>query len=276
MSARERILQLMQEFHIEPKKSLGQNFLISDHVIDKIVKRAQEFNPSVLVEVGPGLGSLTYELMKLKNVQLFQLIELDFKIAQYWKSKNQNVIEADALQWDWEFFLKSNSSQGTKILVSNLPYQISSSLVIDRCLDQTRLDAMILMFQKEVAQRMKAAVQSENYGMLSVMSQTFWNLETLLEASSGDFHPPPKVASRVLVFTKKNSIIQNPKDYLKFLKACFLHPRKMMISNLIEGLSFERAELTKKFEELGLSLKIRAQEVLLQQYIELYFSLGYK
>jgi len=269
MSARARIVALMSEFQIEPKKSLGQNFLISDHVINKILERVKKLEADSIIEVGPGLGALTMGLRELQKPTL--LIELDSKFAQYWRTQGMEVIEVDALQWDWSQL----SLPRKRAFVSNLPYQISSSIVIDRTLDD-QVDAMVLMFQKEVAQRLKAHTSAENYGMLSVYIQTFWHLETLLEASSGDFLPPPKVASRVLVFSKIASSVENRAQYLKFIKASFIQPRKLLVSNLIQGTGLSREKIMNGFEQLGLKDKIRAQEISVKQFIALYHALGYK
>lgn len=270
MSARSEILSLMQELGIEPKKSLGQNFLVSDHVIQKILHAVEELKPHSLVEVGPGLGALTRGLIKL-NRPLF-LIELDSVFANYWRGQGQNLQEQDALQYDWS---KLPLERPT-VLVSNLPYQISSSLVIDRSLDENQLAAMVLMFQKEVGQRLKAAQGHDLYGMLSVVAQTFWHIETLLEASSGDFMPPPKVASRVLVFKAKVNPIQDRKAYLKFVKGCFVQPRKLMVSNISASLGRPKDQILAIFSTMKLNEKVRAEELKLQQFLELYQQLGYK
>jgi 16S rRNA (adenine1518-N6/adenine1519-N6)-dimethyltransferase len=269
MSARERILALMAEFQIEPKKSLGQNFLISDHVINKIIAAARAFGPASLIEVGPGLGALTASLREFE-VPLF-VIELDRVFADYWRQQGLDVVEKDALQWDWN----SKPSAHPRLLVSNLPYQISSSLVVDRCLDGS-VDAMILMFQKEVAQRLKAKAQTEAYGMLSVLAQTFWQMDLLLEASSGDFLPPPKVASRVLIFKAKDSPISDRPQFLRFVKSCFLHPRKIMISNLVEGLGQRRDVYLQALSSLKIKENTRAQELEVQQFVALFGALGYR
>jgi 16S rRNA (adenine1518-N6/adenine1519-N6)-dimethyltransferase len=269
VSARERILALMNEFQIEPKKSLGQNFLISDYVIDKILLAVRELNPASLIEVGPGLGALTVDLRAM-NVPLF-VIELDRVFAEHWRTQGVNVVEEDALRWDWS----SRENLKPCVLVSNLPFQISSSLVVDRTLDNS-LDAMVLMFQKEVAQRLKARFKTDSYGMLSVLAQTFWDVDLVLEASSGDFLPPPKVASRVLRFKKKaQTPVQDRKTYLRFLKACFLHPRKIMLSNLVEALGQTREAYQETFAHQKLKPTARAQELDLKQFVALYLALGY-
>lgn len=265
----DRLQKTLLELGIEPKKSLGQNFLVSDQVIEKIIKAAKDTQPGFLLEIGPGPGALTYHLRKLTDN--FQVIELDRVISQYWRDQGLNLIEGDALQIDWSQFLKQRRPL---TLVSNLPYQISSSLVIDRSLDPEPLDHMILMFQKEVAQRLRARQQDELYGMLSVVAQSFWKMETLADLSPRDFFPPPKVASRVLTFQAKQSPVADKRKYFKFVKAAFLHPRKLMASNLQEGLSISKERAVEILLKLKLGEKARAGELSVQQFVDFYHELG--
>lgn len=265
----DRLQKTLVELGIEPKKSLGQNFLVSDLVIDKIIQAAKNTQPAFLLEIGPGPGALTYHLKNITSN--YQLIELDRTISEYWRSQGLNLMEADALQVDWTPFL---NQPAPRTLVSNLPYQISSSLVIDRSLDANPLDHMVLMFQKEVAQRLRARLQDELYGMLSVVAQSFWKMETLADVSPRDFFPPPKVASRVLTFEKKPSPVENKRKYFKFVKAAFLHPRKLMASNLQEGLSIPKERAVEILLKLKLGEKARAGELSVQQFVDFYHELG--
>jgi 16S rRNA (adenine1518-N6/adenine1519-N6)-dimethyltransferase len=254
---------------IEPKKSLGQNFLISDHVIQKICGAVEDLKPDILFEIGPGLGALTSPLKeKFKN---YQLIELDRKFAEFWRQEGMPVIEEDALRIRWDQL----PTTGNRVLVSNLPYQISSSLVIDRTLDEVPFDGMVLMFQKEVAQRIRARFRTADYGLLSVIAQMGWEIETLLEASSRDFLPPPKVASRVLVFRKKNASIKNKRKFLSFVKGAFAHRRKLLLNNLVGAIGGDIHQHKMAFETLKIGLKVRAEELSLQQMIDLFKELGY-
>jgi 16S rRNA (adenine1518-N6/adenine1519-N6)-dimethyltransferase len=265
----ERLKVTLAELGIDPKKSLGQNFLISDTVIAKIIKAAENTKPGFMIEIGPGPGALTYHLQNItKN---YQLIELDREISQYWRNKGMKLIEADALQLDWKPFFQEARPL---TLVSNLPYQISSSLVIDRCLDADPLDHMVLMFQKEVAQRIRARQQDELYGMLSVVAQSFWKIETVTEAGPGDFFPAPKVASRVLSFEKKPSPVADKQKYFHFVKAAFLHPRKLMASNLGERMPITKDRAMEILKSMKLPEKARAGELSVQQFVDFYHQLS--
>lgn len=270
MSIRQKVLDRMNELQISAKKSLGQNFLISDSVIQKITSQVERLKPGSLIEIGPGLGSLTDELKKISPQMT--VLELDRAFSQYWRDQGLHVEEGDALHWNWSSWKGSSP----RVLVSNLPYQISSTLVIDRCLDAEPVDFMVLMFQKEVAQRMRAVKDSEHYGMLSVITQTFWQTQTLLDAGPGDFMPAPKVASRVLVFEKKQIDFKDRKRYFSFVKSAFLHPRKLMVSNLCEGLGITKAQGLEALEKHKLDPKCRAEQLSLQQFLDLSETLGYK
>jgi 16S rRNA (adenine1518-N6/adenine1519-N6)-dimethyltransferase len=253
LTALERLEKRLKELEVFAKKSLGQNFLVSDGVINKIISAVEDHKPNKIVEIGPGCGALT-DILREKFNDL-TLIELDSKLCEFWRLQGLNVIEADALQMHWNF-------HNDYTLVSNLPYQISSSLVIERSLDSIQLQAMVLMFQKEVAQRIRAAAQTEHYGMLSVIAQEFWQIETVCDAGSREFKPAPKVSSRVLKFIPKKSNIQDKKAYLAFVKACFQQRRRVLTTNVKALPShFDTSKLNGWFEVNKKNEKIRAEEL---------------
>lgn len=253
MTALERLQKRLDELQVSAKKSLGQNFLISDGVINKIIQAVDDEKPKFVLEIGPGCGALTDIL--LEKYKELTLIELDRTLAEFWRQQGLNVIEADALQLDWKF-------SEEHLLVSNLPYQISSSLVIERSLDSKQLKAMVLMFQKEVAQRIRAPKQNEHYGMLSVIAQEFWTIETVCDAGSREFKPAPKVSSRVLKFRPRVSNIDNKKEYLGFVKACFQQRRRVLNTNLAAlAQRYDVSKYSQWLAENKKNEKIRAEEL---------------
>lgn len=265
MKASERLQARLNELKVFAKKSLGQNFLVSDSVIQKIIQAAAEFKCEKVIEIGPGCGALT-DLLRTIYSDL-TLIELDKNLAAFWMSEKMSVIEADALQMSWDF-------AKNKILVSNLPYQISSSIVIDRSLENENLLGMVLMFQREVAQRIRATCQTEHYGMLSVIAQEFWTIETVCDAGPRDFKPAPKVASRVLKFTPRKTNIQDREMYLSFVKACFKQRRRVLSTNLT-GLSeaYNQTQFSNWCIENKKSDKVRAEELSPSELNKLFFYL---
>jgi 16S rRNA (adenine1518-N6/adenine1519-N6)-dimethyltransferase len=255
------IIAKLEAMGVSPKKSLGQNFLVSRLAIDKIAKAVEALGPESLIEIGPGLGSLTEAILRLQLP--IKLMELDRAFAQYWRDRNQEVIEGDAMKWDWNLLKNSEKT----VLVSNLPYQISSSIVIERSVHEKYLKGMVLMFQKEVAERIMAKPKTEAYGLLSVIAQNFWKIELVLEAGPKDFYPPPRVASRVLSFAPRSDYEGPKKEFLKVVKAGFAQRRKFLLSNLKAlGGNASDKNLRLIFDQLGLSQQVRAEELNISQW----------
>ncbi len=262
-----RAKDLLEEFFHRPvfaKKSLGQNFLVNDSVIEKIVAAATLLNAKQALEIGPGPGALTQHLRA--HFSDLTLIELDRDFADHWRSEGLSVIEEDALQFHWRL-----PEMADLILVSNLPYQIASSLIIERSLDETPLKGMILMMQKEVAERMVAKPHTSQFGLTSVIAQSFWQLSKVVDAGSRDFQPPPKVNSRVLQFTP-HLASQWPASekikFLKFVKTCFQQKRKVLRTNL-KVIAPER-DVEKLLEQTRLTITTRAEELSVAQFHDLF------
>lgn len=256
------VLDRLRELGIRPNKKLGQNFLVNVDVCKKIVEAAVNEKPSKLIEVGPGLGALTEFL--IDDSAPLTLIELDRTFVEYWQNRNVNVLHEDALKLDWS---KLENPTGT-CLVSNLPYQISSSLVIDRSVEPFNVSKMVLMFQKEVGQRMIAKHKTADYGLLTVIAQTFWKIRLLMDVGPKDFYPPPQVASRVLVFERQEANVENPEKYLKLVKAAFAQRRKFMVSNL--GQIHPKDKVSAALVKLNIKETVRAEELTVPQFIDLY------
>jgi 16S rRNA (adenine1518-N6/adenine1519-N6)-dimethyltransferase len=271
-TARERLNKALQEISVTAKKSLGQNFLVSDVVIGRIIDQVREFQPEALIEVGPGPGALTY-FLKQMNIPL-QLIELDHMIASYWRDQGLPVIEQDALKLDWKQFYTGKKL----VFVSNLPYQISSSILIERSLESVGPENMVLMFQKEVAQRIRGTARDDHYGLLSVIAQTFWKMSLVSEAGARDFSPAPKVQSRVLAFTRKDSAVSDRKSFLTFVKIAFAQRRKLLKKNL-KGLLNQKKiteeQLVLWLAELGFKETARAEELSPEQFVILFHKFGF-
>lgn len=281
MTRKERILARLRELGAEPKRSLGQNFLISDYVVERIVSTVKSQPFQEMVEVGPGLGALTEDLLSLGEP--ITLIELDRKFAEFWRQRAENaafqvrVMEGDALRINWKDLALPQGS----LFVSNLPYQISSSLVIERSLEPAGLTRMILMFQKEVAQRITARVRTKDYGFLTVIAQTFWETSTVCDAGPNDFFPPPNVASRVLEFRRRDldwirSGAGTAQGFLAFAKAGFSQRRKLLIRNL-QGFYLGRGKdvlprLNELFSKQGISGTARAEELDPNAFVRLYLA----
>lgn len=288
----QKVVARLEELNAGPKRSLGQNFLISDNVIDKIIFAVKAEPFSEIIEVGPGLGALTEDLVEVARTsgKRLTLIELDKAFAAEWRERIEDesrwtdeggsgefagaagvldlrVIEADALQVDWNELGLSPKT----VFVSNLPYQISSSIAIERSIEPAGVTRMILMFQKEVAQRIGARAKTPDYGLLTVIIQTFWETATVVDAGPKDFHPAPNVASRVVVFRRRPEPdlgSGSRQGFLRFAKAAFAHRRKLLAKNLAGEPNAARLE--DAFAAMKLLPTARAEELTPPQFTELY------
>ena len=264
MSAVFDLKRRLQEMGISPKKAFGQNFLVSKTVIDRIVGAVQSRTFSDLIEIGPGLGALTEKLIEAGMKP--RLIELDRDFVAHWRGRGLDTIDQDALKLDWPSLkLRDNS-----LLVSNLPYNISTHLVVDRCSGPSQLQHMILMFQKEVAQRLTAQPRTKDYGLLSVMVQVHFSIAKVIDAAPRDFYPAPKIASRVLAFTRRPDPGVGSK-FLPLLKAGFAFRRKFLLKNLKGVVDKATMELLPDlWAELKLKPQARAEELTPEQWVELH------
>lgn len=248
---------------IKPLKKLGQNFLLNPKICEALVTAVSEFNPAVVVEIGPGLGALTDSLLKgpWRNI----LVEVDSGLVEFWKKQNSKVeiIHKDALHINWDEL----KLDGRSVLISNLPYSIAASLVVELSATTNPFSALVLMFQKEVAERITAPTSSADYGMLSVIAQANWKISKLIDAGPQDFFPVPHVGSRVLAFTPIEVGFSREK-FLSFVKLAYTQRRKKLVSNL-SG-KYQRLSLESHFLKLGLSLDSRAQELTPEQFIALF------
>ncbi len=257
-----RVKDLLELMGRGAKKSLGQNFLVNSQKIDLIIKELQFNKMHKLLEVGPGLGALTLRLKDIDPDVL--LVEMDHQFAEYWKSQGYNVVIEDALRLDWSQLKLNNTT-----LISNLPYQIAARLVIDRSVDPAGLSSMILMFQKEVAQRLTGKPRTEHYSLLSVVAQSFWKMENLTDLGPNDYFPPPKVASRVVIFRRlETTFTQKPKAYLSFVKLSFSQKRKFLKKAL--STKYGEEAVLKQFELLKISPKARPEELDVLTFQRLY------
>ncbi|MFK8138858.1 MAG: 16S rRNA (adenine(1518)-N(6)/adenine(1519)-N(6))-dimethyltransferase RsmA [Bdellovibrionales bacterium] len=257
----------LKEIDSSPQKAMGQNFLVSSHVISSIIEAAREEFVSELIEIGPGLGALTDELIKIKSD--LRAIEFDKKLVTYWEDRGLSVISGDALKINWNEL----SLPAETLLVSNLPYQISSSIVIDRSIYSPEISGMVLMFQKEVAQRILAGKSTKENGLLTIVAQTFWDISKVVDAGPKEFYPPPKIASRVLKFKRKPIVIDDGKKYLSFVKTAFVQRRKKLTKNL-SALGFDKVKLKEHLEGIGFKEDVRAEHLDSDDFVKLFNSLG--
>ena len=251
---------------IKAKKSLGQNFLVDKNILDKIANVTQITDKTIL-EVGPGTGNLTSVILKKKPKKVF-VVEKDEDLVNHLEEsfKNQLTIINDDI-------LKINESSlfESKVTVfGNLPYNISTEILskwITNSTEDLWFNNLILMFQKEVADRIIAKFDTSNYGRLSIISNWKLNVEKICDIKPDCFSPRPKIDSSLLFFSPKKDFfkIKNPKNLEKVTRIFFNHRRKMIkkpFNQLFNGNQ-------KVLDELNIDLNLRPQNLDFNTYYKL-------
>ena len=224
---------------LQPRKRFGQNFLIDDQIVNRIVSTISPKKSDNIVEIGPGMGALTFPL--LEHLDHLSVIEIDRDLISLLKSKKQSkltIYETDALKFDYG--LISNNLR----IVGNLPYNISSPLLFHLLSNKHQIIDMTFMLQKEVVDRIVAKHGSKTYGRLSVMMQTFFEVETMFTVPKESFDPKPKIESSIIYLkTRAKPLTENTKLLEKIVKVSFSQRRKTLKNCLKSILSQEQTEI---------------------------------
>jgi len=244
---------------INPKKSLGQNFLIDKNIIEKICNAANITKNDNVLEIGPGTGNLT-EFILQKKPKKFHVIEKDKRLIKNLNQRFYNkitIINEDILKYDLKLL-----SDKDLIIFGNLPYNISSQILtnfINYSYSGFSYKKLVFMFQKEVADRILAKDNSKNYGRLSIFSSWKLNIKKITDINPSSFFPKPKVMSSLLIFEPKINYIKfkNPKN-LEHITKVFFNQRRKMIKKPINIL-FKNSKTVIK--DLNLDTNLRPQNL---------------
>jgi len=262
--------QQLKNLKYLPRKRLGQNFLIDSSMLEKIVYIAQINEKDVVVEIGAGLGGLTFHLAKLAREVI--ALEVDSKLYNYLKENygdidNLHILQEDALKFDFSQVAQEYKSQ-IKV-VANLPYSISSHMVFKLLEARRFISRMVLMLQKEVAERIVATPGKKDYGVLSILTQLYADVSLKLILPPKSFYPRPKVDSAVVEFKVLSQPRIELKDedcFKKVVKAAFSHRRKT-IGNALQGLpGFSREDILSIFNELKIDPRRRGETLSLEEW----------
>ena len=251
---------------IKAKKSLGQNFLIDQNIIDKIVNIIELKNRNIL-EIGPGTGNLTEGILK-KNPKKVLVVEKDNDLTSLLKEKFKNKIEVinkDVLKIDENLL-----SDQTLTVFGNLPYNISTEILCKWILnlkEKIWFDYLILMFQKEVADRIISDFNTKSYGRLTILANWRLNIKKICDVSPVSFQPKPKIYSTVLFFEPKKQFfsLKNSKNLEKITRTFFMHRRKMIKKPYYQLFNNDNTIASK----LGIDLNSRPQNLDFETYIKL-------
>ena len=248
------------------KKSLGQNFLKDKNIINKIVNSFNTNNDDLIIEIGPGAGSLTQELVK-KNSDVL-CFEIDKRLEEYLSKINSNNLKII-----YEDFLKINlvdyidKKYKNIYFIGNLPYYITTA-IINKITKETNPKEIIIMIQKEVGQRFMAKPNTKEYNSLSVFLQYNYDISKICDVSKNCFEPIPKVDSVVIKLAKKENIYK-PKDENKFYKLVsdsFTHKRKNLRNNLK---NYDLEKIQEILSQFNKDLTVRAENLTIDEFIEI-------
>ncbi|AOX44367.1 16S rRNA (adenine1518-N6/adenine1519-N6)-dimethyltransferase [Spiroplasma sp. NBRC 100390] len=267
-----------QEMWVEgiiAKKSKGQNFLTNAYFINKIVDSAFEFPKTNILEIGPGMGALTNEILAKANK--FICVEIDPDLVRYLtiKFKNQNlkIIEADILTLDLETLFATEFSDNNPIsIISNIPYYITSPIIFKLLkIKNPKVKEIILMMQKEVGERIMAQPNSKVYNNLSIVCQFYSDIEKVCLVGRNNFVPVPKVDSVVLKFklNQKYPDLKNEEDFISFIRAMFATKRKTILNNLATILH-DKTLAQNILLKLNYALNLRSESLTLNDFYILY------
>jgi 16S rRNA (adenine1518-N6/adenine1519-N6)-dimethyltransferase len=260
------------------RPKLGQNFLVDAKAAQKIVAALGDVSQSLVVEIGPGGGALTDLLLNKAGRTI--AIELDRMLAtelrvKYSRESKLEVLEGDVLTIDFRSLLHRTigplgdlrpEKPARVRVVGNLPYYITSEILLHLFDFHDQFDLIVIMVQREVADRIAAMPGSRDYGLLSATAQLYAQVENLFTLPPGAFSPPPKVHSSVLrlrIRTRFDELAIQPKGFIEFLKRAFAMKRKTLLNNLKKH--YKEAQIRSALEQAGVRIDVRAEALSLEK-----------
>jgi 16S rRNA (adenine1518-N6/adenine1519-N6)-dimethyltransferase len=261
---------------VRPAKSRGQNFLTSAGVADRIVTAAQLSESDAIVEIGPGLGILTGKIAA-RQPRSLTLVELDPRLAVPLKDRfagdpSIRVVNADFLAID---FASLVAGAPVKV-IGNLPFNVAAAILRRLCDNSRMISRMVLMFQREVAARIRATPGDDAYGALSVFTALYWNIDLHFTVAAGSFHPRPKVDGEVLAFTPLAVPLfaqKDERDVLETVRAAFSAPRKTIRNALSHALGLDSAQTVRVLERAAIDPGTRAETLGVPDFVRLAHAL---
>ncbi len=266
---------IMNEYQITANKGYGQNFLVDENIVNSIVEKADVCKDDLIIEIGPGLGTLTALL--LEKAGKVVCIELDPKMITVLQDRfslynNFELINNDVLKEDLKKIIEDNLKElnlKQAKVVANLPYYITTPIIMKLLEDKLNLESITVMVQKEVAERLAEQPGGKETGSITYSIHYYTNPEIILDVPNTSFIPAPKVDSAVI----KLQVLKTPKItvkdetmFFKVVKAAFLQKRKTLLNSLSNSKIAEKTFLENMLSELNIDLKIRGEKLSLEQF----------
>lgn len=270
---------IMNKYNITASKSLGQNFLIDSEVVSGIVDNAEVSKEDFVIEIGPGLGTLTAVL--LERAGKVTCIELDKRMVNIITDRfslynNFEVINEDVLKVDLDKLIAENLEKyhlKKAKVVANLPYYITTPIIMKLLEDRLNLESITVMVQKEVAERLTETPGGKETGAITYSINYFADSSIVINVPNTSFIPAPEVNSAVMklnLLKEPRIKVKDEKLLFKIIKIAFMQKRKTLVNGLYNGKIFEsKEEIEKMLLNLKIDLKVRAEELTLEQFGEI-------
>ena len=280
-----RTQAILNQYGLRAKKKFGQNFLTDGNILSGIVQAADLTKEDLIVEIGPGIGGLTEYLARAaKKVLAFEIDPDMVKILAETLAPYDNVqiVEQDVLEADLKTVLAESFGEKSAVkVVANLPYYITTPILLALLQAGIHWEKLVVMMQKEVADRLSAKPGTKEYGVLTVMLDYYASVAIALKVPAKAFNPAPNVDSAVVTLTPKpaEKPFDHPKQLFSLVKACFAHRRKSLWNNLLQRFGKEEAVkegLTQALQLAEIDPGIRAERLTLADFTRLYEALKEK
>lgn len=272
----EETKSIMKKYNIRANKSLGQNFLINSEVVENIINSSEITKEDMVIEIGPGLGTLTKYLLERAGKVL--CIELDSKMVKILNDRfsiydNFEIINADVLKINLNEIINENKKQ-EKIkkvkVVANLPYYITTPIIMKLLEEKLDIESITVMIQKEVADRLIETPGGKNTGAITYTVYYYCDSEKIMEVPNSSFIPEPEVTSKVIKMNLRDKPaveIKNPQIMFRIIKSAFMQRRKTLLNALTNTKVFiNKDEGLKILKKLNLSENVRAEELSIQDF----------
>jgi len=263
--------ELLKQNGLYAKKSFGQNFLIDDNILKNIINAGQVQDDDIVIEIGPGLGNLTHYLLeKAKSVIAFEIDNdmMDILNSRFGGNEKLTIINKDIMNVDLSQFLKDKKVK----VIANLPYYITTPILFKLLEYKENISKIVIMVQKEVADRLLAAPHSKDYGVLTINTNYICDISRVVNVPNTSFIPSPNVTSSVVcldINLDKFKNIEDETTFCRLVKAAFSTRRKKIVNSLINANIFditkEQYELFLK--EIGKTENARAEELEINEFI---------
>lgn len=267
MNLYEETQMLLNQYGLKANKKLGQNFLINQQIIDDIIEKSKITNEDTVLEIGPGLGSLTKAL--LKNAKRVIAVELDENMVNILKNRfnneNLEIINDDILKID---LIELTNKYGKIKVVANLPYYITTPIIMKLLEEEHYIDSITVMVQKEVGERLCAKPGSKDFGAVTIGVNYYSNSKIIIDVPKDNFLPAPEVDSCVIKLDILNTPpveLKDKKRFFRLVKAGFSQRRKTINNSLASGEFGKDAVLT-VLNKLNIDAKLRAEDLSIEDF----------